>query len=315
MKKKYATGLAILISVFNGLFGQIIKVDSYGNIILKPYNISKSVLIREDYGEPQIIPSVAGTGYLGTSSNYWWRLASRYIQYTYTQTLSDRSVKENIGPIENSLDSLKKINGIHFDFNESAFLNEPGEKKTKLLKQGKNSYGFLAQDLMKVFPNLVSKEEDGLLYANYEGLIPVLVEAVKAQQKQIETLQKIVAQHEEELIALKEPSNSTQNESKQKSTANLDIENSGNTTLLFQNSPNPFSSDTKIEFFLPTNISNASIIIHDIQGSEIKQIKLLTKGAGSIIIRGSELKAGIYLYTLIVNDSIIDTKRMILSEL
>jgi hypothetical protein len=141
----------------------------------------------------------------------------------------------------------------------------------------------------------------------------LLIEAIQEQQKEIEILQKVVAQHEEEIISLKKLSNTTISNSKQKSTTDISLEMS-NTAILFQSSPNPFKSDTKIEYFLPAEISKASIIICDIQGIEIKQIELLTRGEGSIAIHGSEFKAGMYLYTLIANNSIIDTKRMILSE-
>jgi len=50
------------------------------------------------------------------------------------------------------------------------------------------------------------------------------------------------------------------------------------------------------------------------QGAELKSYPITTKGADSITIQGSELPAGMYLYTLVVNNEIIDTKRMILTK-
>jgi hypothetical protein len=58
----------------------------------------------------------------------------------------------------------------------------------------------------------------------------------------------------------------------------------------------------------------ASLIINDLQGTEIKSYKISQKGFGSIILSSSELKTGIYFYTLIIDNKIIDTKKMILTK-
>jgi hypothetical protein len=50
------------------------------------------------------------------------------------------------------------------------------------------------------------------------------------------------------------------------------------------------------------------------QGAEIKSYTITAKGAGNIIIQGSELQAGMYMYTLLVNNTIVDTKKMILTK-
>lgn len=317
MKKEYCITIVLMMIISIELSGQIIKVDNNGQIILKPFNMSKSILITEDYDEPQILPSVSGYGYIGTNSQFWFRVATRYISRTYEQNLSDITVKENIKPLKNSLNTLMKINGIQFDFKEEAFKNDPKEKRDKLVEYGRNSYGFTAQNLMEVYPNLVKKEDDGLLYINSEGLIPVLVEAVKEQQTQIETLQQVVVLHEQELINIKKQiTELSRNNSKTKSTEDIiAIENlSTGETTLYQNTPNPFTLDTKIEYFVPDAVSKARIIIHNLNGKEIKIIEITSKGAGSVTIQGSELEPGMYLYSLVADNNIIDTKRMILTN-
>jgi len=50
----------------------------------------------------------------------------------------------------------------------------------------------LAQEVKKVFPELVKENEKGELSVNYIGLIPVLIESIKEQQKQIDELKKLV---------------------------------------------------------------------------------------------------------------------------
>jgi hypothetical protein len=83
------------------------------------------------------------------------------------------------------------------------------EKKSSLAS---NSYstienGFIAQDLQKIMPSLVTEgtDNDKLLSVNYTALIPVLTKAIQEQQKQIEDQNaKIAAQQKqiEELIKL-----------------------------------------------------------------------------------------------------------------
>jgi hypothetical protein len=50
----------------------------------------------------------------------------------------------------------------------------------------------LAQEVRELFPELVQEDKEGILSVNYSGLIPVLIESVKEQQKQIDELKKIV---------------------------------------------------------------------------------------------------------------------------
>lgn len=315
MKTKYFILVAILAFTSDLIFGQIMKVDSYGKIILRPYNISNSILITEDYDEPQIYPSVSGYGYLGTGTNYWWRVTTRNIWRTNEYYLSDSTVKENIKPLKNNIDKLMKVNGIQFDFGENAFKNEPLEKKRILIENGKNSYGFTAQNLMAIFPNMVKKDDDGLLYISTDGLLPVLVEAIKEQQKEIETLQTLAILHEEEIVAIKKKLEIIEGSSKLKGTALLENNTlKSSTAVLFQNIPNPFTIDTKIEYFVPEEVTKATIVIYDIQGNEVKQTEIEYKGSGNIIIPGATLYAGLYFYSLIADGQIIDTRRMILTK-
>jgi hypothetical protein len=60
----------------------------------------------------------------------------------------------------------------------------------------KQKIGVLAQDIEKVFPELVS-ESNGVKSVNYQGLVPVLINALKEQQKEIEILKKQQAEIDE----------------------------------------------------------------------------------------------------------------------
>ena len=54
--------------------------------------------------------------------------------------------------------------------------------------------GILAQEVREVFPALVSEDENEMLSVNYQGLVPVLINAVKEQEDKISRLEKLVEQ-------------------------------------------------------------------------------------------------------------------------
>ena len=87
---------------------------------------------------------------------------------------SDISLKDNIQTIVDPLDKIIKLNGVTFNWKENQ----------------KPSIGVIAQELQEVLPELVTQGD--IKSVNYNGLIGVLIEAVKEQQKQIEELKDLV---------------------------------------------------------------------------------------------------------------------------
>lgn len=138
---------------------------------------------------------------------------------------SDIRLKKNIKPILPglSLINIKKLNAITYDYKtekDDSFLLElsklrPIEEKEKAgiekmkkdILQKKvlmsNQIGFSAQDLQKVYPELVVTDSDGMLSVNYTGLIPVLVEALKEQQSVIDIQKATIDELQKEIIAIK----------------------------------------------------------------------------------------------------------------
>jgi hypothetical protein len=111
------------------------------------------------------------------------------------QTFSDRRLKKDIKPFSDGLSTLMKINPVSFKYNGLG----------GYLANGKDYIGVIAQEVKTVAPYMVetvtkklnetdAKAEDLLMYDS-SALVYILVNAVKEQQKQIESLQsKIVAQ-------------------------------------------------------------------------------------------------------------------------
>ena len=58
--------------------------------------------------------------------------------------------------------------------------------------KGKQKMGVLAQEIKEVFPELVSKDDNEMLAVNYQGLVPVLINALKDQQNEIDELKEMV---------------------------------------------------------------------------------------------------------------------------
>ena len=89
---------------------------------------------------------------------------------------SDMTLKQDFTPIQNPLDIISQLTGFGFTWKDS--------------KQ--KSYGLSAQEVEKVIPEIVSQDESGYLGIKYNNLIGVLIEAIKEQQEQINTLKKLI---------------------------------------------------------------------------------------------------------------------------
>jgi hypothetical protein len=90
---------------------------------------------------------------------------------------SDKKLKENIKPIENALDKVKKLNGVSFDWKDKGLVNI------------KEDLGFIAQDVQEVLPELVRENEEGNLSLRHQGIIPVLLEAIKEWSEKVKALE------------------------------------------------------------------------------------------------------------------------------
>ncbi len=100
---------------------------------------------------------------------------------------SDLRLKENIAPLFGSLSKILQLRGVSFDWKKS----------------GERNVGFIAQDVEKVIPELVSTGADGFKSVRYGNLVAVLTEAIKEQQLQIEKQQKEIDELKNEFERLK----------------------------------------------------------------------------------------------------------------
>lgn len=125
--------------------------------------------------------SAAGNVGIGTATPGVYKLyVAGDIYTTGVWVSSDERLKKNISDIDDPLAKILKLKGHKYEFEKDKF-------KEKNLPEGTH-YGVLAQELQEVLPEAVRIGEDGTESVAYTELIPFLIEAIKAQQKEINEL-------------------------------------------------------------------------------------------------------------------------------
>jgi hypothetical protein len=112
---------------------------------------------------------------------------------TWTQC-SDLKLKKKIKRIDNALNKILNLRGVIYQWRTDEFPNYKFEEGEKI--------GLIAQDVEKVFPELVRTESDGMKSVNYSNLTAVLVEAVKEQQKIIDEQKLKIADLQSKISAI-----------------------------------------------------------------------------------------------------------------
>lgn len=141
------------------LFGKASDIVSGGIVYNNPGN-PNSLQLRTNGNITRMI--------IYNNGNAW-------LQGTLIQA-SDARLKKDIALLRNPLQKIMQLNGYTYHWK-----NETADNNLQT--------GVLAQEVQKLFPELVTENKDGLLAVNYSGLIPVLIESIKEQQKQINAQQ------------------------------------------------------------------------------------------------------------------------------
>ena len=230
-------------------------------------------------------------------------------------TNSDLQLKNNVTVLDGKvmLSKIMNLDGKKYEFKskeelEQLYKNNSNGNEIDYSNRPTNfpkgeMYGFIAQEIEKEFPELVKTDSATNLKAiDYNGMIPILLQSIKEQQKMILQLQELL-------------SNDTGVYKEKISNRKSNIENVVSTeNALFQNAPNPFSQKTTIGYNLNEKTQDARICLYDMNGTQIRSIKVNSTGQGNIVIDAKQLKAGLYLYSLIVDGNLVDTKRMVLTD-
>ena len=111
-----------------------------------------------------------------SSTKLFFNPSTGLLTSTDYNSSSDKRLKKNIKTVDSALDKVIALRGVSFDWKEG----------------GAKAIGLIAQEVEKVIPEIVSQDESGYLGIKYNNLIGVLVEAIKEQQEQINTLKKLI---------------------------------------------------------------------------------------------------------------------------
>ena len=231
---------------------------------------------------------------------------------------SDERFKENVEPVTDVLASLEGLEAVSYTLKcngakrkeglaEMPAYNAKAQRDKEFFdnlysseEQGSERYGFIAQNVKEVFPQLVHTDNTGYMYVDYIGLIPILVQSINELRAELAEVKGEAVK--QEAPAIQSPMQSS-------------LEELGlSSAKLYQNAPNPWSSETVIRYSLPQTVVSADIYIYDLQGKQLKRIAATGRGESQVSLTAHGLNAGMYLYALVADGTLIDSKKMILTK-
>lgn len=215
--------------------------------------------------------------------------------------------QRGLQPIINATELLTGIGGYYYENTEFAGFVPDYENNPKVNPEAieglmkdlevERVLGLNASEIEAVLPEAIRHDPQGAVCINYQALIPVLIEGFKEQQRTIESLQNQIAE-------LKSEDRGTFGMGEQELSSNV----------LYQNVPNPTNSSTSIDCYLDSHVSKAVIAVYDLNGLQLKEYPVCHKGKNTITIEANEFKPGIYMYSLLIEGKLIDTKRMVITS-
>jgi len=163
--------------------GRVTVASDYASTVIGQYNSSGSSATSANSFSTSAPAFVIGNGTLGSLSDAFKVMFNGDATVSNDLTVSgdvvissDARLKSNIVSLGSTLPKLLQIDGKSYEM------------------KGKQKIGVLAQEIQEVFPELVSEDDNEMLAVNYQGLVPVLINALKEQDDKINRLENLVEQ-------------------------------------------------------------------------------------------------------------------------
>ncbi len=266
------------------------------------------------------------------NSNYYAGYFNGDVYTVGSYLPSDQNLKQKIRDVSGAMNIINQLHPKLYQYRQD------GNYKLMNLPQGLH-YGLIAQDVEKVLPDLIKEtryktkitepsqpldpknlpvqnaktgETIDFKALNYTEFIPIIIKGMQEQQQVIDKQQQQIKEQQqriEKLEKLVENLSVNSNTTSSKSSSSSEISNA----YLSQNTPNPFTADTKIQCTIPATARTAQVIVSSQNGKQLQSYNV-TGGNSQITIHGSTLAAGSYLYSLVIDGKILDTKTMILTK-
>jgi hypothetical protein len=174
MKSTKILTLVFLVSIATVANAQL-KLDSYGYTTIRGGHWTGGIKVKDvsfsGHSMASIYPNSGWYGTLGTQSNYF---GGAYIHHIWSAIYdtwpSDARAKENVKSLDKATDKIKLLNPVKYDIKDSFYDSIPEEARKEIMKNSKNKLGFIAQEVMEVFPEVVSsRTRNWLLRYQHNG--------------------------------------------------------------------------------------------------------------------------------------------------
>ena len=314
-----AVGTGALHDNTYGLANVAVGEDALKNNVGGNWNTAVGHSAGPAFGSGNLIHATA-IGYLAVNTaNFQVRIGNDLItdiggQVSWS-TLSDGRFKRDIKEDIAGLDFINKLRPVSYTVDHAALSSFHHTSDILQLQTGRKSEvrqtGFVAQEVEALikkgnysFNGVVTPQNDKDHYSiRYSEFVVPLVKAVQeltakldAQQKELEALKKLVGGD--------------------KGSSVLEGATKGQGAMLYQNTPNPFSTETEIGVSLPDDVQYANLIFYTLEGKQLKVLPLSSRGNFRVKVEVGELSNtnGICMYALMADGKIIDSKRLLVSK-
>jgi hypothetical protein len=267
----------------------------------------------------------SNTVYLGNTS-----VTTIVGEVTTITAYSDARIKDNVKENVPGLSFITQLRPVTYNLNverENEILYKG--KIAPKLKDGMNEIdkiqqtGFIAQDVEKAAEKVgynfsgvyKPKSEDDLYGLKYSDFVVPLVKAVQEQQSMIETQTETIKTMQQTLAQQQDAMTTVLNQLQEMK----DCCSGGNTNgtpsqlitpQLFNAVPNPTAGSSVIYYFVPQTSKSVKIQLTDANGTIVQTINASNFGYSSTTVQIGNLAGGLYQYSLIVDDHLVDTKKL-----
>lgn len=219
-------------------------------------------------------------------------------------SLSDARLKKNIRPMDTILNKIGQLKPSSYQF-----LNA---------KDTQRYNGFLAQDVIKVFPSLVTHNVNpdrqlDVYTMDYSGFGVLAIKAIQELTPVIQEQKKEMEQQKKTILSLEQRIATLESVLAELGKNNGSTVSSVSGTIQ-QNYPNPVNGQTVIPYTVPLTAKSAQLVVVDAKGQTVKAIVVSGRGVGQLTLDTGVLATGTYTYSLIVDHQRVDSRQLIIAR-